>query len=41
MKEYQMRDDLYEVLSAIKDDPEVKVAVFKGAAEKAFCAGQT
>ena len=35
----QMRDDLYEVLSAIKDDPEVKVTIFKGAGEKAFCAG--
>ena len=35
----QMRDDLYQVLSAIKDDPEVKVAIFKGAGEKAFCAG--
>ncbi len=35
----QMRDDLYEVLSAIKDDSEVRVAIFKGAGEKAFCAG--
>ena len=35
----QMRDDLYEVLGAIKDDSEVKVVVFKGAGEKAFCAG--
>ena len=35
----QMRDDLYEVLSAIRDDPEVRVAIFKGAGEKAFCAG--
>ncbi len=35
----QMRDDLYEVLAAIKDDLEVRVAVFKGAGEKAFCAG--
>ena len=35
----QMRDDLYEVLGAIKDDPEVRVAIFKGAGEKAFCAG--
>jgi enoyl-CoA hydratase/carnithine racemase len=35
----QMRDDLYEVLSAIKDDSEVKVVIFKGAGEKAFCAG--
>jgi enoyl-CoA hydratase len=35
----QMRDDLYEVLKAIKDDSEVKVAIFNGAGEKAFCAG--
>ena len=35
----QMRDDLYQVLSAIKDDDEVRVAIFKGAGEKAFCAG--
>ena len=35
----QMRDDLYQVLMAIKDDPEVRVVVFKGAGEKAFCAG--
>jgi len=35
----QMRDDLYEVLRAIKDDSEVRVVVFKGAGEKAFCAG--
>ena len=35
----QMRDELYQVLGAIKDDPEVRVAIFKGAGEKAFCAG--
>ena len=35
----QMRDDLYQVLSAIKDDPEVRVAIFAGAGERAFCAG--
>ena len=35
----QMRNDLYEVLGAIKDDPDVRVAVFRGAGEKAFCAG--
>jgi enoyl-CoA hydratase len=34
-----MRDDLYQILGAIKDDPEVRVAIFKGAGEKAFCAG--
>ena len=35
----QMRDDLFEVLSAIKDDDEVRAAVLKGAGDKAFCAG--
>lgn len=35
----QMRDELYQILGAIKDDPEVKVAIFKGAGERAFCAG--
>jgi len=35
----QMRDELYQVLGAIKDDPEVKVAIFKGAGERAFCGG--
>jgi enoyl-CoA hydratase len=35
----QMRDDLYEVLSAIRIDDEVRAVVFRGAGEKAFCAG--
>jgi enoyl-CoA hydratase/carnithine racemase len=35
----QMRDELYQVLGAIKDDAEVKVAILCGAGEKAFCAG--
>lgn len=35
----QMRDELYQVLSAIRDDNEVRVTIFKGAGEKAFCAG--
>jgi len=35
----QMRDELYQALGAIKDDPEVRVAIFRGAGEKAFCAG--
>ena len=35
----QMRDDLYEILGAIKDDNEVKIGIFKGSGEKAFCAG--
>ena len=35
----KMRDELYEVLPAIKDDPEVMVAIIKGAGERAFSAG--
>src|SRR5574340_1544700 len=35
----RMRDDLYEVLSAIKDDEEVRAAILKGSGKKAFCAG--
>ena len=35
----QMRDDLYQVLSAVKDDLEVRVGIFKGEGGKAFCAG--
>jgi len=35
----QMRDDLYEILGAVKDDSEVRVAILRAAGEKAFCAG--
>ena len=35
----QMRDELYQVVRAIKDDPEVLVVIIKGAGDKAFCAG--
>lgn len=35
----QMRDDLYEILRAIKDDGDIRIGIFKGAGEKAFCAG--
>jgi len=35
----KMRDELYEVLGAIRDDPGVEVVILKGAGEKAFCAG--
>jgi enoyl-CoA hydratase/carnithine racemase len=35
----RMRDELYEVLGAIRDDSEVEVVILKGAGEKAFCAG--
>lgn len=35
----RMRDELYEALAAVKDDPEIKVLILKAAGEKAFCAG--
>jgi enoyl-CoA hydratase/carnithine racemase len=35
----RMRDELYEVLGAVRDDPEVMAVILKGAGEKAFCAG--
>jgi enoyl-CoA hydratase len=35
----QMRDELYEVLTAIREDTEVLAVVFKGAGERAFCVG--
>jgi enoyl-CoA hydratase/carnithine racemase len=35
----RMRDELYEALSAVKADPEVRVLILKGAGDKAFCAG--
>lgn len=35
----RMRDELYQVLAAIKDDDDVKVVIIKGQGEKAFCAG--
>ena len=35
----QMRDDLHQILGAIRDDVEVRAVILKGAGEKAFCAG--
>ena len=34
-----MRDELFEILEAVRDDPEIRVAVFSGAGERGFCAG--
>lgn len=34
----QMRDDLFEVFSAIRDDPDIRVVVVSGAG-RAYCAG--
>jgi enoyl-CoA hydratase len=35
----KMRDELYEVLPALDDDPEVMVGIIKGAGERGFSAG--
>ena len=35
----KMRDELYEVLSAIRDDSDVQVVIFSGSGERAFCVG--
>ncbi|MCS7207440.1 MAG: enoyl-CoA hydratase/isomerase family protein [Dehalococcoidia bacterium] len=35
----QMRDEVWEVLHALRDDPEVRVVVVCGAGERGFCAG--
>lgn len=35
----RMRDELVQVLAAIRDDDEVRVGIFQGAGERAFCAG--
>ncbi len=35
----QMRDDLWEIVHAIRDDPDVQAVVFKGAGDRAFSAG--
>ena len=35
----KMRDDLYQALHAVADDPDVRVVVVRGAGGKGFCAG--
>ena len=35
----RMRDELFVTLEAVRDDPDVRVAVISGAGERAFCAG--
>ena len=35
----QMRDELFVTLEAVRDDPDVRVAVISGAGGRAFCAG--
>lgn len=35
----RMRDELWDVMHVVRDDPDVRVAVFKGAGDQAFSAG--
>jgi len=35
----RMRDELWELMQAVRDDPDVRVVVFKGAGDRAFSAG--
>ena len=35
----QMRDELFQALEAVRDDPEVRVAILRGTGERGFCAG--
>jgi enoyl-CoA hydratase/carnithine racemase len=35
----QMRDELWDLVHAVRDDPDVSVVIFKGAGERAFSAG--
>lgn len=35
----QMRDELYQALESVRDDPDVRVAILSGAGERGFCAG--
>ena len=35
----QMRDELYETLRLLRDDPNAKVAILRGSGERGFCAG--
>ena len=34
-----MRDELWSALEAVRDDPDIRVAVFRGAGDRAFSAG--
>ena len=35
----QMRDELWQSMHAVRDDPDVRAVIFKGAGDRAFSAG--
>ena len=35
----QMRDELFQALEAVRDDPDVRAAILRGAGKRGFCAG--
>jgi enoyl-CoA hydratase/carnithine racemase len=35
----QMRDELFQALETVRDDPDVRVAILSGTGERGFCAG--
>jgi len=35
----RMRDELYQALQALRDDPDIRVGILKAAGDRAFCAG--
>ena len=35
----QMRDGLFQALQAVRDDPQIRVAILRGAGDRGFCAG--
>ena len=35
----RMRDELFQALEAVRDDPDVRVAILTGAGDRGFCAG--
>ncbi|MBI4300723.1 MAG: enoyl-CoA hydratase/isomerase family protein [Chloroflexi bacterium] len=35
----RMRDELWQVIGAVRDDPDVQVVIFRGAGDRAFSAG--
>ena len=35
----EMRDELYQILEAVRDDPDIRVIILKGSGSKGFCSG--